>query len=96
MMGPTLIELKSENMSQEGMGFILNDLNYLYVGPMMEISTCVIRLPCNSWDRGSGVKINNQAHSEIEVSNHKSFSNFKLGRPLSLSFKLVLLSNKAI
>lgn len=39
--GPTHIELKFEDTSLEGMGFILNGLNYNSVGPMMEFMACV-------------------------------------------------------
>lgn len=45
--GPFIKE-KSMSLSLEGMRFILNGLDHLYVCPTMKISPCVIRFQCNS------------------------------------------------
>lgn len=41
MVKSILIKVKYDTMSPYGMGFILNNLNHLYVGPMMEFQTYV-------------------------------------------------------
>lgn len=38
---PTPIKMKTEDMSLEGMRFILNSSNYLYIDHTMEFPTCV-------------------------------------------------------
>eukprot|EP00268_Persea_americana_P048660 TRINITY_DN5161_c0_g1_i11.p1 TRINITY_DN5161_c0_g1~~TRINITY_DN5161_c0_g1_i11.p1 ORF type:complete len:117 (+),score=0.84 TRINITY_DN5161_c0_g1_i11:778-1128(+) len=46
-MGPTPIKVKSEDISPEGMTFILNRLDCHYVGSTVEFSTYLTREACN-------------------------------------------------
>ena len=41
MVDPTPFEVKLDDILQEGMRFILNSPNYLFVGPKMKFWTCV-------------------------------------------------------
>lgn len=48
MVGPTSIEVKCEDITiLEGMAFIMNGLDYLYVGPTVELWRLVTLEACN-------------------------------------------------
>lgn len=50
--GHSLINVKIEEMSLEGIGFILDGLDYLYMGLTVEFPASVTQLSCNSCDGG--------------------------------------------
>lgn len=55
MLELTYFKLKLEDIALERMTFILNDVDYLYVGLRLEFPESITWLPSNECDKGSGL-----------------------------------------